>query len=115
MSFEENIKKWVALDNQIKTANEKTKTWRDEKNTLEQGILSYVETNKLANATVTISDGKLRFVTAKQTAPLTLKHVEAGLSKCIGNEKQVIQIMQFIKDSREVKYTADIKRYNANN
>jgi alkyl sulfatase BDS1-like metallo-beta-lactamase superfamily hydrolase len=115
MSFEENIKKWVALDNQIKIANEKTKTWRDEKNTLEQGILSYVETNKLANATVTISDGKLRFVTAKQTAPLTLKHVEAGLSKCIGNEKQVIQIMQFIKDSREVKYTADIKRYNANN
>jgi hypothetical protein len=111
MSFEENIKKWVALDNQLKTANERSKQLRDEKNTLEEGILTYVETNKLSNATVNISDGKLRFVSSKQTAPLTLKHVEECLSKCIGSENQVIQIMKIIKDSREVKYTADIKRY----
>jgi hypothetical protein len=111
MSFEENIKKWVALDNQLKTVNERVRQMRDEKNTLEEGIMTYVETNKLGNATVNISDGKLRFVTAKQTAPLTLKHVEECLSKCISNEEQVGKIMKIIKESREVKYTADIKRY----
>lgn len=111
MSFEENIKKWVALDNQLKTIHERTKQLRDEKNTLEEGIMTYVETNKLTNATVNISDGKLRFVTAKQTAPLTLKHVEECLLKCIGSQNQVNHIMQIIKDSREVKYSADIKRY----
>ena len=111
MSFEDNIKKWVALDNQLKTVNERVKQMRDEKNTLEEGILGYVETNKLTNATVNISDGKLRFVTAKQTAPLTLKYVEECLLKCIGNQNQVIQIMKIIKESREVKYIADIKRY----
>jgi hypothetical protein len=111
MSFEENIKKWVALDNQVKTMTEKTKQLRDEKNALEEGIMNYVETNKLNNATVNISDGKLRFVKSKQTAPLTLKYVEECLSKCIGNENQVIHIMKIIKDSREVKYTDDIKRY----
>jgi hypothetical protein len=111
MSFEDNIKKWVALDNQLKTVNERVKQMRDEKNTLEEGIMTYVETNKLTNATVNISDGKLRFVTAKQTAPLTLKYVEECLLKCIPNQNQVIQIMKIIKDSREVKYTADIKRY----
>jgi hypothetical protein len=113
MSFEENIKKWVALDNQLKTLNEKTKQLRDDKNNLEEGIMSYVETNKLSNATVNISDGKLRFVSSKQTAPLTLKYVEECLSKCIGNEGQVTQIMKVIKESREVKYSADIKRYSA--
>jgi len=111
MSFEENIKKWVALDNQLKTINEKQKQLRDDKNSLEEGILSYVTTNNLSNATVNISDGKLRFVSAKQTAPLTLKHVEECLKKIIRNEKQVIQIMQVIKDTREVKYNSDIKRY----
>jgi len=111
MSFEENIKKWVALDNQLKTLNEKAKQMRDDKNALEEGIMSYVETNNLSNATVTISDGKLRFLSSKQTAPLTLKHVEECLSKMIGNENQVFQIMKVIKDTREVKYTADIKRY----
>jgi len=111
MSFEENIKKWVALDNQLKTLNERTKQMRDDKNALEEGIMSYVETNNLSNATVTISDGKLRFLSSKQTAPLTLKHVEECLSKMIGNENQVFQIMKVIKDTREIKYTADIKRY----
>ena len=111
MSFEENIKKWVALDNQLKTVNERVRQMRDEKNTLEEGIMTYVETNKLTNATVNISDGKLRFVTSKQTAPLTLKHVEECLSKCISNQDQVEKIMKIIKESREVKYTADIKRY----
>jgi hypothetical protein len=111
MSFEENIKKWVALDNQLKTLNEKAKQMRDDKNALEEGIMSYVETNNLSNATVTISDGKLRFLSSKQTAPLTLKHVEECLSKMIGNENQVFQIMKVIKDTREIKYTADIKRY----
>jgi hypothetical protein len=111
MSFEENIKKWVALDNQVKTLNERTKQLREEKNNLEEGIMGYVETNNLNNATVNISDGKLRFISTKQTAPLTLKHVEECLNKCIINKNQVEQIMKIIKDSREVKYTADIKRY----
>jgi hypothetical protein len=111
MSFEENIKKWVALDNQLKQMTEKTKQVREDKNTLESGIMSYVETNNLNNATVNISDGKLRFVSSKQTAPLTLKYVEQCLSKCIGNPAQVSQIMKIIKDTREVKYSADIKRY----
>lgn len=115
MSFEENIKKWVALDNQIKTLSDKTKQLRNDKNTLEEGIITYVETNNLSNATVNISDGKLRFTSSKQTAPLTLKYVEECLLKCIGNESQVAKIMEVIKESREVKYTSDIKRYSANN
>ena len=32
MSFEENIKKWVALDNQLKTLTDRTKLLREEKN-----------------------------------------------------------------------------------
>jgi hypothetical protein len=111
MNFEENIKKWVALDNQLKTLTDKTKQLREEKNSMEETIMSYVETNNLGNATINITDGKLRFISTKQTPPLTLKYVEECLSKCIGNTGQVKQIMQVIKDSREVKYSADIKRY----
>ena len=111
MSFEDNIKKWVAIDNQLKTLSERTKQLRDEKNTMEETIMTYVETNKLSNATINITDGKLRFVSTKQTTPLTLKYVEECLGKCIGNAAQVKQIMQVIKDNREVKYSDDIKRY----
>jgi hypothetical protein len=111
MSFEENIKKWVVIDNQLKTVNEQVKKLREEKNTTEETIMHYVETNKLSNATINITNGKLRFVNTKQTPPLTLKYVEECLQKCITNGAQIKQIMQVIKDSREVKYSADIKRY----
>jgi hypothetical protein len=113
MSLEENIKKWVSIDNQLKTLNEKTKELREMKNNAEELILEYVETKKMTNATVNISDGKLRFVSTKQTAPLTLKYVEECLSNCIKNEEQVTSIMNYIKESREIKYVPDIKRtYN---
>jgi len=114
MSFEGNIKKWVSLDNQLKSMNEKIKNIRDEKNSTEEGILEYIETNNLKNATINISDGKLRFTTTKQTPPLTLKYIEECLLKCISNEEQVKGVMKVIKDSREYKYTPDIKRYTNN-
>lgn len=115
MSFEENVKKWVAVDNQLKALNEKSKELRETKNNMEESIMTYVRSNKLTNAVVNISDGKLKFVTTKQTAPLTLKFIEECLSKCIKSDEQVKQIMNYIKDSRESKYVPDIKRYYAVN
>ena len=115
MSFEENIKNWVALDNQLKIVNEKAKELREKKNTTEDTIMSYVKTNKLSNAVVNISDGKLKFVTTKQTAPLTLKFIDDCLSKCIKSDDQVKQIMHYIKECRESKLMPDIKRYYAAN
>jgi hypothetical protein len=113
MSLEENIKKWVSLDNQLKTLTEKAKELRDARSTTEDLILDYVETKKMNNATVNISDGRLRFVSTKQTAPLTLKYVEECLTHCIGNAEKVEQLMEYIKEKREVKYVPDIKRtYN---
>ena len=112
MSFEETIKKWVHLDNQVRTLTDQTKQIRDEKNEVEETILEYVETKQLKNATINISDGKLRFVSTKQTAPLTLKYIEGCLGKCITNTAHVEQIMKVIRESREVKITEDIKRYH---
>ena len=110
MSLEENIKKWVTIDNNIKALTDKTKELRDAKNTTEELILTYVESNKFTNATVNISDGRIRFVNTKQTAPLTLKFVEDCLNHCINNEEKVGKIMEYIKGAREVKYVSDIKR-----
>ncbi len=113
--FETNIQKWVALDNQLRNINEKTRILRDEKNNLEKNILQHIETNKLNNAIVNISDGKLKFTNTKQTAPLSLGFVEDCLSKCISNKEHVERIMKFIKTSRPTKYIPDIKRtYNEN-
>lgn len=114
--FESSIQKWVTLDNQIRNINDKAKQLRDEKNHLEETILQHVETNKLNNVVVNISDGKLKFLNSKQTTPLSLSFVEECLGKCISNKEYVERIMTFIKASRVTKYVPDIKRiYNNEN
>ena len=109
--FERNIQKWVTVDNQLKIINEKAKELRDEKNDLLEDINVYIETNKLTNASIDISDGKLKCTQTKLTQPLTLKFVENCLSNIINDQRQVAQIMKYIKDKREKKDVSEIKRY----
>lgn len=108
--FTSNVQKWVALDNELKGAQDTVKQLRDRRNQLAENILEVVDTSNLGNATVKISDGKLRFVETRHVQPVTLKLVEECLSKCIQSPESVRKIMQFIKDSRDVSVTNDIKR-----
>jgi len=111
--FQENIKKWVQLDSQLKVINDKAKDVRTQRNELSDHIFDFVETNNLSASTIKISDGKLKFAQTKQTAPISLGFLENCLSEIIKNEEQVTKIMEYIKQQREVKYVADIKRvYN---
>jgi hypothetical protein len=114
MSFENQIQQWVQLDNQLKQLNEKSKELRDKRNILEQNITSYASTNNLSNATVKISDGKLKFVNTKVQEPLTFKYLEKTLSEVIKNESQVNLIMEHIRQKRAIKTVPEIKRFSSN-
>lgn len=114
MNFENQIQQWVHLDNQLKQLNEKTKELRDKRNILEQNITTYASTNNLSNATVKISDGKLKFVNTRVQEPLTFKYLEKTLSEVIKNESQVKLIMEHIKQKRTSKSIPEIRRFSSN-
>jgi len=85
MSFENQIQQWISLDNQLKQLNEKVKDLRDKRNNLEENITSYASENNLSNATVKISDGRLKFINTKVAEPLTFKYLEKTLGEVIKN------------------------------
>ena len=114
MSFENQIQQWVSLDNQLKQLNEKVKELRDKRNNLEDNITTYASENNLSNATVQISDGKLKFVNTKVPEPLTFKYLEKTLGEVIKNENQVKLIMEHIRQKREIKVVPEIKRFSNN-
>ena len=114
MSFEQQLQQWVAIDNQMKVLSDRMKELRDKKNTLGQNINTHVETSNLANSSVQLSDGQLRFVNIKETQPLTFKYLETCLREIIKNEEQVTKIVDYIKNKREVKYVPEIKRMYKN-
>lgn len=110
-SFENNIKRWVSLDNRIKSLNDEVKGLREEKSDVNDSIAHHIEANNLEKATIQISDGKLRYVTTKTQSPISLKYLETCLKNCISDLSKVKEIMDYIKDNREVKETTEIKRY----
>jgi FtsZ-binding cell division protein ZapB len=114
MSFEQNIQQWVSIDNQIRLLNDKIHELREKKSQLSENITNHVEQNNLRNATVQISDGKLRFVNTKVSSPLTFKYVEKSLGEVIKNQTQVKQIVEYLKEKRDVKVVPEIKRFSNN-
>jgi hypothetical protein len=114
MSFEQQIQQWVSIDNKIRLLNDQIKELREKKLKLSDNLNDYAKENNLSNATIQISDGKLKFASTKVQSPLTFKYLEKSLSEIIKNENQVKQIVEYIKNKREVKVVPEIKRFSNN-
>ena len=114
MSFEQHIQQWVSIDNQMKQLTDKIKELRDKKNTLNEAIFNHVDNSNLSNASIQISDGKIKFVKTKDTQVLTFKYLETCLHEIIKNEDQVNKIVDYVKNKREVKFVPEIKRFYNN-
>ena len=109
-SFENNIRQWVTIDNQLKKYSSEMKRLREQKSNLSNNILAHAVDNNLSHSVIEISDGSLKFQNVKVTSPLTFKLVKEALEDCIDNEEHVAAIMKAIKDKRESKYVYDIRR-----
>ena len=112
--FIENIQKWVTIDSQIKTINEKIKKARTYKNQLLEEITVYASENNIENTKIEISDGELRFYEKKEYQPISFGYVEESLGKIISDKKQVEYIMNYLHENREVKLSKDIRRNYTN-
>ena len=110
MEFNQKIRNWVSIDNQITTLRNEMRDLRNTKNELKEEIYTYAERNELDRSVIKISDGQLKFQQTKQSSPLTLKYIKQCLNNCIGNENQVNLILNYIKENREFKTVYDIKR-----
>jgi len=110
MNLEHQIKQWVIADNQMKLYQEKLRELRDHRSILGENILMFAEENRLENATILISDGKLRFQTIKIPQPLTFRFMKECLNECISGEEKVDQIISYIKKKRNIQLKKDIKR-----
>ena len=109
--FDKQIQKWVEVDNKIKKINAELKSTREMKNDLETSIMTTVNNKKLLNTSLSLPDGKLRFVETRTTNPISLTFVEQCLNDLIPNKSQVQHILKYMKEKREIKVNSEIKRY----
>jgi hypothetical protein len=108
--FIENIQKWVKIDNEIKTINERVKKARELKSEIMNNIVEYANENNITNTKIEISDGELRFFQKKDYQPITFGYIEECLGKIISDKKQVEYILDYLREHRKISSSTDIKR-----
>ena len=64
----------------------------------------------IANNTIKITDGELRFYEKKEYSPLTFGYIEKSLGKIISDKTQLDYVIKFLKENREITTSIDIKR-----
>ena len=109
-SFVSYVKKWVLLDSQLKMANEKMKTLREEKNQLGNKICNYLQETGNSHRKIMIHDGDLKVYEKKEYSPLTFSFLEQHLGKIMTDPQQVNYVIQYLKEQREIKTSNDLKR-----
>jgi hypothetical protein len=111
MSFESNIQKWVAIDNQIKVHNDKIKQLRDEKNALGAAAREQAESNGYKDSVIQITDGRLRFVETRVADPLSFRYIDEAIANIIPNPDSREKIIACLKEHRGSKVVLELKRY----
>ncbi len=113
--FEDKVRSWVKLDDELRRTQDHARELRERRNDIASDIHTYVNNNDLRNATINISDGRLKFVQTQTLQSLTFKFLEECLNEIIPNKDTVNQILTHVKTRRSIKSGADIKRFYSDN
>lgn len=114
MAIEENIKKWIIIDNKIKLLNNQINELRETKNNYKNDIILELNNKNLNNATIKIGKEQLKIAENKINSPISYKFLIESLNQCLNNKNDIENIINYIKNNREFKVVKDIKRFNIN-
>lgn len=105
-----NIKNWIAQDNEIKNLQKRLKECKLEKKQLTENLLEIMKTNDID--CFDINDGKLLLHKSKTKCALNKKTLMESLEKYFERMPNIDtdEVSNFILDNREIKITENIKR-----
>lgn len=108
--FIQAIKKWVAVDNQLRILNARAKEARESRQLLTQQIHQYVEDNNLDYPSIEISDGELILCEKREYSSLSFSYIDRCLSQLIKEPAHVERILSVLRENRECYLVPDIRR-----
>lgn len=110
--LEKYVQKWVLVDDQITILQEKTKTMREWKKKLSDKILQIMEEKGLSNKIMSIPNGELSVQEKREYSSLSYGFIEDCLEEIITDKEKVADIIDYLRDNREIKTVKEIRRKN---
>jgi hypothetical protein len=101
----EMVRSWVHFDNLAATFTRQAQQARTARSRWEVQIVDFLKSNKMTNAIIQISGGRLTLNEEKHAHPLTLQRLESLLhdyfnNRPPGSADETLDIMKFIRENR---------------
>lgn len=110
MSLENNIRKWVQLDNKLKQLNIEHRNIKQEHNNLSSLIIDTMSVRDDNTRIVKISDGRLNISNVNHYQPITFNYLKQVLKIYFNNSTDADKLLDFIKKHRQIESSTIIKR-----
>jgi len=108
IQFKQNVKDWLALDNDIKTLQEALKERRKKKGSLTPKISLYM--NKFKINDLNTADGKLKFAKGTSYTAISKKYVIQRITDFLKDEDKTLKMLDYIYNHREKKERVYLRR-----
>tara|TARA_B110001469_G_C9452568_1_gene228516 strand:+ start:357 stop:695 length:339 start_codon:yes stop_codon:yes gene_type:complete len=103
-----SVKEWFDIDEEIKILQTKIKELKQSKKNISIDVINNMKTNNID--ILETQNGKLIHSEKKVRESITKKYLEICLKKFITNTDLVFNIIEYIYNSREIKFVDNIKR-----
>ena len=97
------IKQWIKLSHELDTYNNHVKDIRTKKNTLEEQLIHYIQTNNLENNKLIIDKSTISYTKTKSYPPLSIKFIKSVLDSISLKEQIKEMILESIANERKNK------------
>jgi hypothetical protein len=108
--FVNTIKKYVEMDDQIKSSMKALKVVKTQKKELGKAIMNYMNQNSMKDKYINIGTGKLKCVTTSRACAITRKHIENRLKEYFKNEEKALKVTEFIYENRTKTQSTALRR-----
>ena len=109
-AFEQDVRSWVAADDELKSNLETSRALREQKLDIQQRLTDYATVNRIEESVIRIADSDLRFTVSRSYPPLTFQYLKQCLADMIKDTDQVETMMNYIKNRRDVRESLELKR-----
>lgn len=113
-TFEAYVQKWILVDNEINSLQEKLKHWKQWKQTLATKIKQIMEEKNWTGHILDIPNGTLKLTVKREYSSLSFGYLEECLESFVPDPVNRDIILDYIRDHRDVKESQELKRTHNN-
>jgi hypothetical protein len=109
-NFNDVVKEWVILDNEMQKLQDQMKEMRQRKQDLSNVMMDTLQSKNKLHYTMEMPDSQLRFQTRKEYGNLSFQYIEKCFQSLIVDNEQRNYVLKYLKEHREVKEVTELKR-----